>query len=275
MKGRLLRSMVPVLSKPKKNSKIDVPTVAKENFVTFWVSNPQSRQYRKTVFDPTSNDNDDYNKIYNIFTGFPYDGVDDDGVDLVDHVTPGAKAWVNHTWNVLCKRNQELFLYVVKWAAHIVQKPWEKTETAMFLMGPPGSGKGSWVQALADAIGRSYFHHSIGLQTLKDTFAFEGQERNLLLYLDESNFFGPEDMSKIKAFITEATMEINVKFVAKKTVKSFSNLIVASNATLESLFSLMGKFLGDPKFERRFFFLWVCSTFSLFHCYLATSITYA
>lgn len=252
--------------------------MAKENVVLFWVAHSACRTYRKTTFDPSSADHDGYNRIYNLFTGFPHDPV-----DLVASVTSGAEAWVNHTWTVLCKRNPELFLYVIKWTAHLVQKPWAKTETALFLMGAPGSGKGSWVQVLAAAVGPAYFHHSIGLQTLKDNFAFDGQERNLLFYLDECNFFGPEDMSRIKSFITEATTELNVKFVAKKTIRNFSNLIVASNATLEALFSLMGKFLGDPKFERRFVFLdvrclfpfFIYFFFAFFLCHAIACISYA
>ena len=63
-----------------------------------------------------------------------------------------------HVWENICKGQQHLFDYLIRWAAKMVQNPDEPGRVAVVLRGKRGVGKGVFAQALG--IVRAYLAKS-------------------------------------------------------------------------------------------------------------------
>lgn len=57
------------------------------------------------------------------------------------YIEDKVKPLTDHILNIWCKGDQALFMYVVNWLAHLVQKRGVKTLVALVLHGPHGAGK--------------------------------------------------------------------------------------------------------------------------------------
>ena len=52
-------------------------------------------------------------------------------------------AWADHAFNIICNQDSDCYLYLMKWAAHVIQKPESKAMVAApLLFSEQGAGKG-------------------------------------------------------------------------------------------------------------------------------------
>jgi len=116
-------------------------------FIKRWIHDPEMLTYEKLEFRP---EQDATEGCYNLWTGFHYEAVKGDWEPIRELV-----------WN-LSGRNQEVYDYIVKWSAHIFQKPYEKPETMIiFSSETEGVGKDTYGDAvLGKILGREYYFNS-------------------------------------------------------------------------------------------------------------------
>ena len=69
-----------------------------------------------------------------------------------------------------CGGDEELFDFVLKWLAWMIQKPTEKVETALVLRGLEGTGKGMILQHIRKILGLRYFSHPSDLSSIFGEF---------------------------------------------------------------------------------------------------------
>jgi hypothetical protein len=100
-----------------------------------------------------------------------------------DAIPKGAERYFSHIWNVIACQDKEKYDYIVKWMAHLVQKPHVKLETILVLLGGQGCGKGYMVQTLAAVIGKTHFAHHIGLHAMTGKFQPEGMPPVVLVHV--------------------------------------------------------------------------------------------
>ena len=152
--------------------------------------------------------------------------------------------WVGHTvipapgnwsvirefiFDVICGGDRGLFDYVIKYLAHMLQKPEEKPGIAIVMLSSEGCGKGSMF-ALLNAIWSrttlevSDVDHVVG--------TFNGLlERNYIVCLDEALFKGNKaGMERLKSLITEPTIHIEQKYQPARSIQSFHRFWAASNS---------------------------------------------
>ena len=51
-------------------------------------------------------------------------------------------AWADHAFNIICNQDADRYIYLMKWAAHVIQKPELKTMVGPLIFGEQGAGKG-------------------------------------------------------------------------------------------------------------------------------------
>ena len=129
---------------------------------------------------------------------------------------------------VICDNNRELFEYLMKFLAHMWQKPEEKPGIMIVLLGGQGTGKGTLFNLL----------QCIWSQTTLQVSAIEhvvggfnaAMERNYIINMDEALFSGDKkSMDRLKSMITEPTIAIEQKYQPRRTIKSLHRFFAASN----------------------------------------------
>jgi hypothetical protein len=85
--------------------------------------------------------------ILTIFQGFDYHLVEKINFD-------GLKLFLNHVKETIAARDENLFIYGLKWSALVIQNPGIKTEAAIVIKGMQGYGKNIYTNVLCKLIGR-------------------------------------------------------------------------------------------------------------------------
>lgn len=152
---------------------------------------------------------------------------------------------------VICNKNKAAFYYLLCFLAHMLQKPEEKPDIMIVLLGGQGTGKGTFFRLL----------HSIWSRTtlqVSDVDQVIGQfnaalERNYVICMDEALFSGDKkSMERLKSLITEPSCRIEQKYQPSRTIDSYHRFFAASNNS---------HFAQIEKDDRRFLFLRVSSDF--------------
>ena len=147
------------------------------------------------------------------------------------NVEPVAGDWsVIETFllNIICDRDRTLFDYLIKFLAHMWQKPEEKPGILIVLLGGQGSGKGTLFNLLQSIWSRTTLHVS---DVEHVTGGFNGaMERNYIVNMDEALFSGDRrSMDRLKSMITEPKITIEQKYQPRRTIQSLHRFFAASN----------------------------------------------
>ena len=119
-----------------------------------WLDAPTRLTFKSCVFDPKVERVNLYN--LNMFTRFAItadmaaEAFEKSGCDDVEAL---IRPFLDHIYNIWCKRDRVTYQFVVNWMAHLLQKPWVKMGSVLSLGGEKGSGKGIIVEKLMDIMG--------------------------------------------------------------------------------------------------------------------------
>lgn len=130
---------------------------------------------------------------------------------------------------VICSGDDDLYLYVMCWCAHMVQCPQVLPETALVLRGREGIGKNTFIDPLADIVGRE---HYLMLSSLNQvTGRFSGHLANaLLIFCNESVWGGDKSAQGVlKSMITEDVQPVEHKGRDLIMVRSYRRMLFATN----------------------------------------------
>jgi len=141
---------------------------------------------------------------------------------------------VHHICEVWCNDQQELFDYVTKWLAHLVQRPYKTGIALVVYLCKQGTGKSILAEWFANNV------IGIGNRTLAKNMGdllsrFDGNlENKIVTILDEvgehSSMWNDEAM--LKSLITRTDYEVELKGQEKRSVKDFNNYIFTTNCEM-------------------------------------------
>jgi hypothetical protein len=197
------------------NVVIQDPEDEKRNkyFIDVWLTDPNQKSYNKIVFDPTLTSINNYN----YFNGFKY--------------TEGEQAPIENPFLNLLKRvcnDKKTYEYFVDWIAHIIQKPYKKTNIAIILYSNvKGVGKNCIVDGICKLI-KGYSGH---VETIEDiTKNFNSHLVNkLFIYGDEIKASSKCISDKLKQVITRPTQNLEKKGKDAFEIEDYTNWLFTTN----------------------------------------------
>ena len=216
---------------------MDGPGTTKKDILEFWSSHVRHRDFIHSCFipcrigaDPYQTIDNYYNvsqhkRILNTFHGWNWDL---NKVEL-DLNNPGFQAISYHFYNIICSKNTTILRQFENWLAHIIQRPWEKTQVCWFICGNQGAGKSLFVRMISTMFG-THFSHLMKAENIYGRFNGSHAEAILIL-IDEGNFSksSKSELNYLKALISEPTNQKERKGIDQIDIYSFTNVCVCTN----------------------------------------------
>lgn len=192
------------------------PSNPKQTIATAWLRSPDRREHAGIDFDPSNSLPANW---YNLWRGFP--------------VKPSAgscKLFLAFVRDVICSGHTDLYDYVTKWLAHMVQLPANLPESALVMRGKQGTGKNTFAGVIGHLL-QQYYLEITSMESI--TGRFNGHLKNVLLLHANEAIWGGNKASagKLKSLITDSHQTIEQKGRDIIRVRSFIRLIVSSNET--------------------------------------------
>ena len=200
----------------------------RKSFIKRWVDDPDIHKFINMDFLPSNfiyGSEVPKSNTYNLFKG--YNPV------ILKGYNKSKRQDILKAFKMLgkeiCGGNEEHFSYLMKFFAHMIQKPTEKIPVAFLIKGKQGAGKNVFLQAICNLLDKRNY---ISSSKAKDFFGdyAEGFHNKLLVNINEcegKDTFDYEGL--IKSIITENTFTLNAKFERPVIVKNFARLIFFTN----------------------------------------------
>jgi len=182
-------------------------------FVDVWLSDPNQKTYNKIVFDPSFKSVN----CFNYFSGFKY--------------TEGEQALLNNPFLNLLKRlcnDNKTYDYFVDWIAHIIQRPFKKTNIAIILYS---NVKGVGKNCIVDGITKLLKGYAAHVETIEDiTKNFNSHLVNkLFIYGDEIKASTKCISDKLKQVITRPSQNMEKKGKDAFEIEDYTNWLFTTN----------------------------------------------
>jgi putative DNA primase/helicase len=219
-----------------KNRFLHQPKIAKMNMGEAWLCWPNKRYFSDGIaFYPNVNECPETQ--YNMFTGFALKPIEGD-------VSP----FIKHVEDVICAGDKIAAKYTLAFFAHLVQKPEEKPSVAIVMKSVEGTGKGSLMQPILNILG-DYASQTNGAYLVTGRFN-SALANNLLIFADEVDLTDKRTADKLKALISESTMQLERKGIDPVVMGNYLRFVFATN---------MPTVLKAGSRERRYLVLQPCS----------------
>jgi hypothetical protein len=154
--------------------------------------------------------------IYNLFEGFPLTAKKGD-------VTP----FIHHINEVICNGDLVAAKFVIRFLAHMIQKPNEKPSVAIVMKSVEGTGKGTMFEPLKQLLG-AYAVQVNGAYQLTGRFNSVVANK-LLVFADEVDLTDVRVSDKLKGLISEPRLSLERKGIDPIQVPNLCRFIFASN----------------------------------------------
>ena len=147
--------------------------------------------------------------------------------------------------DIICDGDEQVFVYLICYLAHMLQKPEDKSGVMIVMLGGQGTGKGTFFSMLRKIWAQTALQINDVDQVLGTFNA--ALERNYVILMDEALFSGDKkSLEKLKSLITEPQCRIEQKYQPSRTIDSYHRFFAASNNE---------HFAKVDKDDRRFLFL--------------------
>ena len=180
---------------------------------SWWLSQPDRREYGAIVFSPGGSKDDEYN----LWQGFAVVGRAGD-----------CHLFWTFVEEVICAGDAELYRYLRRYMAHAIQRPAERPEVGIVFRGGQGTGKNTCVEALGELVAP----HFCTLNQMDQVVGrFNAHLMNrLILHANEAIWGGNKsEAGKLKAMITDPTFLIEQKNVDVFSIANYVRLFASSN----------------------------------------------
>jgi len=202
--GRLLMArhleILPVSADPKK-------------VIFEFLRSPQTTVYNAVAFSPLPTPPE----TLNLWDGSP-----------VEPIAGNSHTIKLFLQEVICDGDPTLFSYIIRFMAHMLQKPEEKPGVIISLLGGQGTGKGTFFTLLR-AIWPSTTLTVSDINKVVSGFN-AALERNYAVCMDEALFAGDKKaIDRLKSLVTEPVITIEQKYQPSREIESFHRFFLASN----------------------------------------------
>lgn len=189
-------------------------------FIKIWKDDHNKRKYEKFVFEP--NPAYENKGCYNLFKGFKND---DETIEPIDENESMFFKILKH----LCSTEPETYEYMKAVIAHIIQKPYMKTNVGVILYSNlKGVGKDSLINGLNKLIGDEYYATINNIEDITKNFN-NHLVNKFVIYSDEIDARARKVADKIKSVITRTKINLEKKGFDAISVSDYSNWWFSTN----------------------------------------------
>lgn len=182
-------------------------------FIDIWSEDENIRSYEKIVFDPKNKNKNDFN----LFDGF--------NCKLLDNYNE------DNIFFKLCRHvinDNKIYNYFLDWLAHIIQKPYKKTNNALiFYSEIKGVGKDSIICGLKKLFSK-YYAQIENIEDIERNFNAHLSNK-LLIYGEEITSKAKNFNDKLKSCITRTSCNMEKKGIDAIQLSDYSNYIFSTN----------------------------------------------
>jgi Family of unknown function (DUF5906) len=168
---------------------------------------------------------------FNFWPGFGVNirHVDDDFLEWYDK----WKLVIDFLNDIICSDDDVSYDYLQQWIGHLIQRPWEKPEVSIVLIGTKGTGKSLFAKLLERLIDgdRKYCLYFKTVKEKDFTGNFNDHLRHKLLFtLDEASYMrSPSILSVINDIVTSKEVAIGKKFASTTMSEDFLRVVINAN----------------------------------------------
>jgi hypothetical protein len=169
------------------------------------------------------------NNVLSLFQGYPYD------IDEVKKYSELINPFLNHIFEVICDKNNELYIYVISWISFLIQNPVRKTETALIIIGEQGTGKNKFfTDVISKLFGRYCISKENNISNIIGRFNSIIENKILIICNELQNIDNAKllDTSGLKSLISDNEINIESKYINTRKIQNVSNFIFVSNNLL-------------------------------------------
>jgi hypothetical protein len=185
-------------------------------FTKKWLVDPTMKEYQKVGFYPKQ---DAPEGQFNVWRGF------------VNEPAEGDYSAFQEVLQIIANGDQRVFDYIENYFAHIIQKPFKRTNVSIVVQGEQGVGKDSYFDAIGyGVLGREYYYSTKSPEN--DVFAKfnSALARKLVVKFEEADFkTNKENASKLKGLITEIEVQIEKKNKDPINLNNLTNIVMTTN----------------------------------------------
>lgn len=186
--------------------------------VNYWMQSKDRLEYSRAVYDPEGLIARPSEKTLNLYTGFGRPA------------SPGKwELMMEHLYNVICRRDEALFCYLMNWLAHAVQHPGTSPGTVIVLRSrKEGTGKTTVAEWMHAIFGR----HGLMLNTPEQLIGQFGEHLECISFIcvNEPTFPGDHaGTRKFKSMISESEWVLEPKGRKIYRVPNVAHIMLTTN----------------------------------------------
>jgi len=188
-------------------------------FFNEWIKDPERLSYKKIEFYPNlEKANPEY---FNTFTGFKTQKIDNPDMKKVNKFLD--------LLNLLTNFEEKGKEYLIKYIAHMFQKPEELPLTAILIKSEEGVGKDLLLNILECCIGKEYTHRDGTMENVFGTFNSSSEGKIFIQLNEVCGSDGHFNKDKLKDLITIQDLNIRKMRTDIEKFKNFCRLFLFTN----------------------------------------------
>jgi hypothetical protein len=175
-----------ILAKPELMERFSERNCQGTYFIKQWLDDPTKIKYESIDFLPPPKVCPD--NIYNLWTGFEIEKIDDPPDQQIDHKLPTiGSELLKKLVSIVSGNNLEMETYIMNILANLIQRPADPAPVSLVITGLEGTGKNVFSDLLKVLIGKKYSFETADLEN--EVFCrFKYNVMNkLLLIINEAN----------------------------------------------------------------------------------------
>ncbi len=156
--------------------------------------------------------------VFNFYRGF-----------RVNPIKGDCTLYLDHLLKVICDGDEVSYKYLIGFFAHMVQQPDVKPSVAIVVKSVEGTGKGTMMSPMLNMLG-SHSIQTNGAYAIAGRFN-SSMANKLLAFCDEVEMIDKYLSDRIKALISETTVNLERKGLEIEPLPNYCRFVFASNHT--------------------------------------------
>lgn len=194
-----------------------------------WIQDPQKRFYETVDFIPFNRHNNVPSTIWNTFEGF---ATNIEFEDAEDELEPRNIDNFIRLVETLCDNEEPVYMYLMKYLAHLVQYPNRRTTKIIVIKSWTGVGKDTLIETMAKILGEEYVGATADLNDIFGTFNVMLKNKLIITLNEMQGKDGIKFQENLKDLSTKSHIIVNEKHMKQQKQSNFCRVFIMSNNDL-------------------------------------------